>query len=148
MAVKLSPPRMMGSAAAATRIAVLGGMAIVTAEIERPCVVSHSGNTVSERKRRDIFHSCSVKMYLKCCSSFHISRSVVWRTSVTSYGHGNTAATIDAHAWQRGPRRGRVPKGIWWHRCPTGMAQQAGGPQAFSSTSGLPHANLFHKNTL
>ena len=58
----------MGSAAAATRIAVLGGMAIVTAEIERPCVVSHSGNTVSEWKCRDIFHSYSVKIYLKCRS--------------------------------------------------------------------------------
>jgi hypothetical protein len=28
------------------------------------------------------------------------------------------------------------------------MAQQAGGAQAFSSTSGVPHANLFDKNTL
>jgi hypothetical protein len=46
---------------------VLGGMAIVTADQKRPCV-SHSGNTVSEWKRRDIFHSYSVKIYLKCRS--------------------------------------------------------------------------------
>ena len=71
MTVKLSPPRMMGSVGGGgghkESLAVLGGMAIVTAEQKRPCV-SHSGNTVSEWKRRDIFHSYSVKIYLKCRS--------------------------------------------------------------------------------